>query len=172
MIAPFPAKDSRWIDTETESEMAFVQSAVNSVRNIRGELAVPPSKEIELFIHFPVKSREKILEKYQGYFKRLARVTNIRQLKNGEKPAHAASAVVEGGEIFIPLEGIIDLEAERGRLEKEISHTRRMIDTITNKLSNPNFAGKAPTEVVAKEREKLGHFEANLAKLEQNLERL
>jgi valyl-tRNA synthetase len=172
MVAPFPVKDGRWIDRETESEMAFVQSAINSVRNVRGELSVPPSKEIELVIHFPVKSRESILGKYQGYFQRLARVTKIRQVTDGRKPPHSASAVVEGGEIFIPLEGIIDLDAERGRLEKEIAHIRRMIDTITNKLSNPNFAGKAPAEVVAKEREKLGHFEANLAKLQTNLERL
>jgi valyl-tRNA synthetase len=172
MVATYPLKDPRWIDREVEQEMAFVQNAINSVRNVRGELSVPPSKEIELVIHFPEKPKAVILEKYLGYFQRLARVTGIRQMRNGEKPAHAASAVVEGGEIFIPLEGILDLDAERGRIQKEITHIRRMIETIRTKLSNPNFAGKAPPEVVAKEREKLGHFEANLAKLEKNLDGL
>lgn len=172
MVAAFPVKDPRWIDTETEKEMTFVQNAINSVRNIRGELSVPPSKEIELVIHFPGDAREHILGKYQGYFQRLARVTSIRQLKTGEKPKHAASAVVEGGEIFIPLEGIIDLEAERGRIEKEIAHTRRMLESIRTKLANANFTGKAPGEVVAKEREKLDQFRASLSKLEKNLERL
>jgi valyl-tRNA synthetase len=172
MVAAFPAKDQRWIDKETEKEMTFVQNAINAVRNIRGELSVPPSRELELVIHFPDTAQETILGKYQGYFQRLARVTKIRRLEQGEKPKHAASAVLEGGEIFIPLEGIIDLEAERGRIEKEIAHIRRMVDSIRNKLANANFTGRAPGEVVAKEREKLDHFGANLAKLEKNLERL
>ncbi|HYQ87932.1 MAG TPA: valine--tRNA ligase [Bacteroidota bacterium] len=172
MIAAFPLKEDRWIDKKTEEEMAFVQHAINSVRNVRGELSVPPSKEIELVIRFSDAGREKIIEKYLGYFQRLARVTKIQQLKNGEKPPHAASAVVDGGEIFIPLEGVIDLDAERERLRKEIAHTQRMLDSIQNKLGNEHFVGKAPKEVVDREREKLEHFRANLEKLQKHLAEL
>ena len=172
MIAAFPRKEDRWIDKKTEEEMAFVQHAINSVRNVRGELSVPPSKDIELVIRFSDAGREKIIEKYLRYFQRLARVTKIQQLKNGEKPHHSASAVVDGGEIFIPLEGVIDLDAERERLRKEIAHTQRMLDSIQNKLANEHFVGKAPKEVVDREREKLGHFRANLEKLQKHLAEL
>jgi valyl-tRNA synthetase len=171
MLAPFPASDSRWIDAGTEDEMAFVQKTIISVRNIRGELAVPPSKEIELVIRF-ADGKNRILEKYLGYFQRLARVTRITPLAPGRKPAHSAGAVVEGGEVFVPLEGIIDLEAEKGRIRKEIDRVRRMLEGIQSKLGSAGFVDRAPAEVVQKEREKLLHFSETLSKLEKNLSQL
>ncbi len=168
MLAPFPLSDKRWIDTGAEDEMAFVQKTIMSVRNIRGELAVPPSKEIELVIRF-ADGRGRILEKYLGYFQRLARVTRITPLAGGRKPAHSAGAVVEGGEVFVPLEGIIDLGAEKARIQKEIDRVRRMVDGIKGKLGNAAFVDKAPADVVEKEREKLQSFSATLEKLENNL---
>lgn len=88
------------------------------------------------------------------------------------KPKHAASAVVDGGEIFIPLEGLIDLDAERQRIQKELARVQGMLDGVRKKLSNESFIGKAPKEVVEKEREKLESFRMTLEKLEKNLGRL
>jgi valyl-tRNA synthetase len=172
MVAPFPAADPAWIDPTTEAEMAFVQAVVNAVRNIRGELAVPPSKEIELILSFADAKRGEILDKYRTYFQRLARVTKISHLAGAAKPAQSASAVVEGGEIFVPLGGIIDLGAERERIEKEIARVRGVLEGIERKLGNESFVAKAPADVVAKEREKLESFRVNLQKLEQNLAKL
>jgi valyl-tRNA synthetase len=172
MIAPFPAADPAWIDRTTEEEMAFVQLVINSVRNIRGELSVPPSKEIELVLSFSDVHRGEILDKYRTYFQRLARVTKISHLAGAAKPAQSASAVVEGGEIFIPLGGVIDLAAERDRIQKEITRVRGMLDGIQRKLANESFVSKAPADVVEKEREKLESFRVNLEKLEQNLAKL
>ena len=172
MVAPYPALDTSCIDKNTEAEMAFVQNVINSVRNVRGELSVPPSKEISLIINFTGDSREDILKKYRGYFQRLARVTDIQTLRKGEKPKNAASAVVEGGELFIPLEGLIDLGAERERIQKEIDHIRSMVESTGKKLANESFVSRAPKEVVDKEREKLEIFKANLEKLQKNLEQL
>ncbi len=172
MIAPFPVAESKWIDKDTENEMSFVQNAINSIRNIRGELSVPPSKTIELIIHFPDKRKEEIIGKYQTYFQRLARVTDISKLEGSAKPAQSASAVLDGGELFIPLGGVIDLNAERERISKEATRVQGMLDTIMKKLSNEAFVSKAPVDVVEKEREKMEHFRANLDKLRKNLERL
>ncbi len=172
MIAPYPEKEDRWIDKNTEAEMAFVQNAINSIRNVRGELSVPPSKEIRIVIQFPDKAKEEIIKKYGGYFQRLARVTAIDQLHNKTKPPHSASAVVEGGEIFIPLEGLIDLAAERERIGKEITRLLSLYQATQRKLSNESFVSKAPKDVVDKEREKLDSFKINLDKLQKNLERL
>jgi valyl-tRNA synthetase len=172
MVSQFPVKDNKWIDKKTEEEMAFVQNVINSVRNVRGELSVPPSKEIQLVINFTEKTKEETIKKYLSYFQRLARVTKIEYLEDNKKPPHSASAVVEGGEVFIPLEGIIDLKAERERIQKEINRVQGMIDGIQKKLANESFVSKAPKEVVDKEREKLENFNANLEKLQKNLQRL
>src|SRR5260221_5662759 len=130
MVAPFPQPDTKWIDKNVEDEMMFVQWTIDSIRNVRGELSVPPSKEISIIISFAEGSRADIIQKYQSYFQRLARVTKIDLMKNGQKPHQSASAVVEGGEVFIPLEGIIDLKAERERIEKEIAHNQKMFESI------------------------------------------
>ena len=172
MVAQYPSVDTSCIDKETEAEMAFVQNIINSVRNIRGELSVPPSKEINLIINFADNTKEDILKKYRGYFQRLARVTEIQTLRDGEKPRNAASAVVDGGEVFIPLEGLIDLAAERERIRKEVTRLQGMVDSTQKKLANESFVSRAPGDVVDKEREKLETFRANLVKLQKNLERL
>ncbi|MBI1803799.1 MAG: valine--tRNA ligase [Ignavibacteriae bacterium] len=172
MVSAFPVKEEKWIDKKAEEEMAFVQSTIESIRNVRGELSVPPSKDIQIIISFPEKSKAAIIQKYQSYFQRLARVTKIEQLLNGEKPKQAASAVVEGGEVFIPLEGLIDLNTERQRIQKELTHVQGMVESIQKKLANESFVSKAPKDVVEKEREKLESFRTNMEKLQTNLRRL
>ena len=152
--------------------MTFVQNAILAIRNVRGELSVPPSKEIQIVVEFPSQQMEDILASYQTYFQRLARVTKIEKVRQAGKPKHAASAVVGGGEIFIPLEGLIDLNAERERITKELNHVKGMFENITNKLSNESFVSKAPKEVVEKEREKLENFRSSMEKLQKNLEKL
>lgn len=172
MVAPFPVHDSSWIDKKTESEMAFVQNVINSVRNVRGELSVPPSKEIHMIVRFSEHAKTETIKEYQSYFQRLARVTKTEELAGTGKPKHAASAVVDGGEIFIPLEGLIDLDAEQQRIQKEMARVQSMLDGVQKKLANESFVGKAPKEVVDKEREKLESFRTTLEKLGKNLEQL
>ena len=169
MVAKFPTAEKKWIDKITEQEMAFVQLTINSVRNIRGELSVPPSKDIEMLIRFENTTKETVIQKYQGYFQRLGRVVKIQTHHLMERPKHAATAVVEGGEIFIPLEGIIDLDAERLRVQKELEHVASMVVSTEKKLENESFVARAPKEVVDKEREKLEHFKGTLEKLRKNL---
>jgi valyl-tRNA synthetase len=169
MIADYPKQNKKWLDAEVEKEMEFIQNVINSIRNIRGELSVPPSKDIEVIINFNDISKTGAIQKYQSYLQRLARVTKIQELKNNNKPRHAAAAVVDNGEIFIPLEGIIDIDKERERIQKEIAHAKSMIENIERKLSNKDFTAKAPQKVVDTEKEKLKNFQTNLEKLEKNL---
>jgi valyl-tRNA synthetase len=172
MVSSFPKPDRGWVNTAIENEMTFVQSTINSIRNARGELLVPPSKEIELVLHFTEKANGEIVKKYQSYLQRLARVVKISDLTGDRKPQHAASLVVEGGEVFIPLEGLIDFAAERERIEKELLHVRSMFENTQKKLSNDSFTSKAPHDIVAKEREKLSSFRETIEKLQHNLERI
>ena len=85
-----------------------------------------------------------------------------------EKPPHSATAVVEELELFIPLEGLIDIEVERGRLAKRIDELQGRLEAIGKKLTNENFLRRAPAEVVANERDKQAACGDRLKKLQAN----
>jgi valyl-tRNA synthetase len=116
--------------------------------------------------------RETIFDAYGKYLKKLARVGSIDVISPTWVPKLAASAVVDGTEIFIPLEGLIDISAERARLEKEIARLQQLVESIEKKLGNPQFVERAPKEVVQKERDKQANFLLSLEKLKKNLEQL
>lgn len=172
MIALFPIQDSKWIDKNTEDEMAFVQQLIESVRTIRGEMGIIPSKEIQLKIRFHNKHRASSIQKYTNYLFRLAKVTHVEHIDGKTHPKTSASSVVDGEEIFVPLEGIIDLTFERTRLQKEITRVHSMLEGVKKKLANENFVRRAPKEVVENERAKLENFQLTLQKLEKNYENL
>ncbi len=152
--------------------MAFVQRVIESLRNIRGEMGIAPSKEISVVMKMGHARTPESLQPYQGYLERLARVASLSFLSDGARPKLSASAVVEGEELFVPLEGLIDIEREKARLKKEIDRVSDLVTGIRKKLGNRNFIAKAPPEVVDKEKEKLDNFGQTLEKLEKNYDAL
>jgi len=167
-----PGPDPALIDPAVERQMAFVQGVIEAVRTIRGEMSIPPSKEISIVMTAGEAHPPEEIRRYEGYMMRLARVTSLSITESGLQPPLSATAVVEGEEIFVPLEGVIDLDLERNRLRREIDRVTGMLNGVAAKLANPEFTGKAPPEVVGKEREKHAAFEANLAKLSRSLGQL
>jgi valyl-tRNA synthetase len=167
-----PEPDGAFIDTAVERQMAYVQSVIEAVRTIRGEMSIPPSKEIRIVMTAGEAHPPEEIRRYEGYMMRLARVTSLSIIEPGLRPPTSATAVVEGEEIFVPLEGVIDLDLERNRLRREIDRVTGMLKGIVAKLANPEFTEKAPPEVVGKEREKQAAFEANLVKLSRSLGQL
>ena len=172
MREKIPEPDEGFIDTAVEREMAYVQGVIEAVRAIRGEMSIPPSKEIRLLMTAGELHPAGEVRKYEGYMLRLARVTSLSIIGQGVRPPLSATAVVEGEEIFVPLQGVIDLDRERTRLRREIDRMSEMLKGIGAKLDNPAFTGKAPPEVVAKEREKESAFRAGLSKLTRSLAQL
>jgi valyl-tRNA synthetase len=152
--------------------MTFVQNIIDAVRNIRGEMGIPPSQEINVKMRASQEHKPESMERLKGYLHRLARVSSLTMVHDGARPKHSASAVVNGEEIFVPLEGIIDIELEQARLKKEIDRISGMLEGIRNKLQNKNFTGKAPPEIVQKEQEKLENFTKTREKLEKSYEAL
>ena len=172
MRSPLPTVDQRWIDQKTEDEMAFVQNVINALRNIRGENNIAPSKDITVQVRLADGTSGQIFQSYDKYLRKLARVSDLSMITSGAIPKLASSAVVDGSEIFVPLAGLIDLEAERGRLEKEITRLRQAVESTERKLANSSFVDRAPKEVVDKERDKLSSFKETIEKLAANLEHL
>ena len=142
MRAPYPEADAGLVDRQTELEMDFVQRAIEAVRNIRGEVGIAPSQDVALVVRISDARPSESIQRYAGYFQRLARVNELRFLTDGGRPRPAASAVVDNEELFIPLEGVIDIERERTRLRKEIERVAKMVEGVGNKLRNQSFLEK------------------------------
>ena len=170
MRAPMVSSDRTLIDAQVEQEMAFVQNVIDALRNIRGEMEIPPSRDIGVLIRMSDNRTPESVRRYEGYLRRLARVTSLAFLEHNAPPRLAASAVVDGEELFVPLEGLIDINAETTRLQKEIDRLSGALAGVRTKLENPNFVNKAPKEIVDKEREKLESMALTLEKLRKNIE--
>ncbi len=170
LTARWPSPDQTMIDDALESTLNRVQEAVTSIRNIRAEMNVPPAKEADVLIRVDGQDLQKMLEDNRTHIKNLGQVDDLTIGTQIPKPDHAASAVIKGAEIFIPLEGLIDLEQERGRLEKEIGRVTQLLEKSSKKLSNEDFLKRAPREIIQKEKAKKEEYSRMLEKLNQNLE--
>jgi valyl-tRNA synthetase len=113
-----------------------------------------------------------LIDTYGHYIQRLARVEEIARVPQSEKVPAAAVAVVEKVELFVPLAGLIDLEVERQRLNKEIQRLEKQIAGLEKKLANEQFLTRAPERVVEQERNKLTSFKEKLEKLRHNIQQL
>jgi len=163
----FPKVKKELINPQADKEMETVENIVTALRNIRGEMNIPPSKKINVLL----KSNE-VSERQIDYIKKLAKVEDLKAGGNITKPKASASAIVRAAEIYVPLEGLIDLDVERQRLQKEITRLEGSLVGIKKKLSNEKFINGAPPEVVEKERTKQRDWQENLRKLKEILENL
>ncbi len=167
VIAEYPKVDENQIDERAEEEMEFVQDIINSIRNIRGEMNIPPSKKIKAFIKSSAVAQHQV-----DYIKKLAKVEDLNVDEKMQRPKGSASAVLKHCEIYIPLEGLIDLDVERARLQKEISRIQGSLARIEKKLANEKFINNAAPEIVEKERNKKSDWEKSFKKLKDILENL
>jgi len=156
----YPVADQKLINEKAEKEMEFVQNIITAIRNIRGEMNIPPSKMLNAFI----KSSE-VAPHQVDYIKKLAKVENLTVDKNLTKPKASTSAVLTDCEIYIPLEGLVELDKEREKLQKEITRFENSLTGINKKLSNEKFLQNAAPEVVEKEKTKQKDWQENIKKL-------
>jgi len=163
-IARFPEFNASQIDEKSENEISFVQDVVTAIRNIRGEMNLPPSKTINVFL-----KSDQLTSEQSKYIKSLVKIDELVVDVNMNKPKASASAVVKGCDIFIPLEGLIDLDVERSRIEKEMTRLSASLESVKKKLSNENFVAKAPSDVIERERIKMNDWEKAIEKFKSIL---
>jgi valyl-tRNA synthetase len=169
MVAPFPISDNALINAGVEQDMQMVMDLILAVRNIRGVMNIPPSTQLTVIVKPGNGELGSHLAKNGEYVKTLARVKELRIGTNETKPKAAATGVIKGAEVYVPLEGVLDLDEERARLSKEIEKVTKDVDLFAKKLSNKNFVDKAPKAVVEKDTARLGELKAMREKLEQSL---
>jgi len=172
MIQPYPTVDPTQIDDDVERRMNVLMETIRAVRNIRSEMNLPPGQELTAIVIPSVPETETELRTHESYVRRLARLGEIRYQTDGERPRGAALAVMDGAEIHVPLTGLVDLQEESKRLEKEIGKVTNDLANVQRKLNDSKFIERAPEEVVEEQRERAVQFEEKRQSLEKSLERL
>jgi valyl-tRNA synthetase len=167
MLQPYPRCDDKKIDTAASADIEWLQGVIVGVRNIRGEMNIPPGKELNVLLRNGNDKDKNRLEENSQYLKKLAKLSDIRFLSPDETAPVASTSLVGDLEILVPMAGLIDTDAELARLSKEIDKLENDLSRIEGKLGNSSFVDKAPAEVVAKEREKLAGQQQALKKLQQ-----
>ncbi len=175
MRGPFPAYDQSRIDPEAEQDMELLMGVITSVRNIRAEMNVAPSKRLAVTV-FPSSSKESdLLEGNRTMICSLARISTMDMADAGTKqepPLNCATAVVGDMRIFVPLEGIVDPDAEIERLEKELAKVQKEFEAVQRKLGNENFLAKANPEAVRKQKDRQAELSAKLSGLGDGLSKM
>lgn len=172
MRAEYPTVNGSWDYAAEAAEMELVMNVIRGIRNIRGEMEVPPSKEINAILDCKSAASMSLLRKNEMYVKSLARLGEVVIEQHPERPEDAALQVAGDVEIVVPLRGLVNVEEEEKRLLKEIGKIQKDMDFLAKKLENPSFVERAPADVVAKEREKLAEFGNKCRLLEESLEKI
>jgi valyl-tRNA synthetase len=162
-ISKWPEYSEELHDVKAEEDMNYIIEAIKSLRNLRVEMNVPPSRKAKLII-LSVDSAKSAYEAGISYFEKLGSASEVEFIASkDEVPKNAVSVVTKGGEIFMPLLDLIDLEKELERLHKEEEKLKKEIERVNKKLSNQGFVSKAPAEVIEEEKAKGEKYKEMLA---------
>jgi valyl-tRNA synthetase len=170
-ISSYPSFNPDDIHEEEYREIEFVKDVIVAIRNLRAVVGLHPTDKVKVFLR---PDNEKILERVRRNVEIIIKLSGASSLefsKNG-KPKKSVAQVIDGMEVFLPVEGLINVEKEIGRIMREIEKVERDIDTSRTKLSNSAFLDRAPEEVVEKEREKFEELSLKKKKMEDVLSKL
>ncbi|MCL2059559.1 MAG: valine--tRNA ligase [Oscillospiraceae bacterium] len=173
MVDEWPKYDARFVAKEQSENTSFVIEVIHSIRNMRSEMAVPPSRKISGAFVTSNKALACSLEEGRAYIERLAGLRTFEIKGDRAGTSVTDVALVAGGiEAFFPLGELVDISAEKKRLEKELAQLTGEIGRASQKLANQGFVSKAPAAVVEEEKRKLKAYEDARDKVAENLARL
>ncbi|KFA96707.1 valine--tRNA ligase [Vibrio sp. ER1A] len=167
MLQALPQFEEANFNQEALDDIEWVKAFITSIRNLRAEYDIAPSKALDVMLKVADDKDAARLEANKAVLISLAKLEDIKVLTAGEETPACATALVGKSELMIPMAGLIDKDAELDRLAKEIAKTQGEVKRIEGKLGNEGFVAKAPEAVVAKEREKLEGYKEMLVKLEE-----
>jgi valyl-tRNA synthetase len=172
MVADYLPAASLPVNHQGAEKMALIMDVIKGIRNIRGEMNVPPGKQISAVLACKSPASAAVMEQGRDYIRSLARVDELRFGMEVERPAEAATQVAGEVEILLPLAGLINVAEERKRLEKEIAKIEKDVTLFNKKLSNEAFLAKAPPEVLEKDRNKLKDARGKMQILQDSLAKI
>jgi valyl-tRNA synthetase len=171
-VSPWPPVVDAHRNTVLDDEMQHAFDVIAAIRNIRSQMNIPPAREIDCLIKVDTEVLLSSLRHLEENVRVLAKIGTLSIDKKIKKPTPSATAVIRDAEIVIPLAGVVDVAAERKRLEKELKHHTEQLERINKKLANSDFLAHAPAAVVDKEKAKRDNFETIVQRLQANLEQL
>jgi valyl-tRNA synthetase len=172
MVAPWPDAKDIATDAMAVKEMELLMQTITAIRTIRSEMKVPPAQKANVLIGGGTRAQRELLIEHRNDLQHLAKIRDLNISEIVEQPALSSSAVVRGIEIYVSLEGLIDINKERERLEKDIAAYEGRIRAASAKLGNPGFTARAPEQVVEHERKKLKDYQETLFVLKENYSKL
>jgi valyl-tRNA synthetase len=172
MLRPYPEVDGKLDASDAAADIEWVRDFVLGIRQIRGEMDISPGKILPVLLQHASDTDRNRAEKHANLLHRVGRVESITVLDNDEKPPAAATALLGDLRLLVPMKGVIDVDAERSRLEKQRDKIGAELARSTAKLGNERFVNNAPADVVTQERQRAVEFEKTIAQLGEQLEKL
>lgn len=169
MLQTYPTFDATKVDADAVARMTTIQAQIDSIRNLRSEMKLPPSQKMPLLISGP-EAECAAAAPYLQQLARLESVTHVEDLQQAAQGSVAPVAIVGDSKLMLKVE--IDVKAERERLSKEAARLAGEVKKCQSKLGNERFVSKAPAAVVDTEKKRLAEFTALLAKVEEQLDKL
>ncbi|WP_406677890.1 valine--tRNA ligase [Moorella sp. ACPs] len=170
MISSWPRALPERDDDDAEKAMELVMAVIRAIRNLRSEMNVPPGRPAEVILVAEAEEDRQILQQASLYLEVLAAASPVQvKAALSQPPTRAATAVTGGVQVFLPLAGLIDLEKEQARLEKELKNTRAELEKVEKKLARVDFRTKAPAVIVAKEEARAAELKSKITALSQRL---
>ncbi len=168
----YPQVESQLISEQSEMEIKWLQTFILGIRQIRGEMNIPPNKPLNCFVQNFNKTDEVYLNKYINILNTLSKMATIDKLATNDEAPESATALVGEMKILIPLAGLIDKEQEAARLNKEIEKLEKQKMVSEGKLNNKKFVSSAPEAIVNTEKERLASTESAITDLSEQLKKI
>jgi valyl-tRNA synthetase len=172
MLQPYPEPNEHDIDLRANEDIEWLKVVIEGVRNIRGEMNIPPGKELSVLLRKGDENDRLRLSKNSQYLRKLAKIIQIDWLAADDAVPLAATALAGELEILVPMAGLIDKDAEITRLNREIGKLEGDLTRLQGKLANAAFVDKAPAAVVAKEQDKMHAQRQALETLREQIQRI
>ena len=172
MLQPYPIADESKVDEIAETDLNWVRGIIDGVRNIRGEMNISPGKPVPVLLKQGDTADRQRLNTNSQFLIKLAKLESITWMEEGAEAPLSATALVGELEVLVPMAGLIDKNAELGRLNKELGKLQGEIKRLGSKLGNAKFVDKAPVQVIEKERTKLKDAETAASTLQQQVAKI
>ena len=172
MLQPYPQPATAGADEQAVADIEWLRKFILGVRQIRGEMDIPPGKPLPVILENASAADLRRAAEHVSLLERVGRVESVTLLADGEEPPAAATALLDETRLLVPMKGMIDVEAERKRLGKQMDKLQADLGRARSKLDNPNFVNNAPADVVTQEKQRAADFERQVAQLSEQLEKL
>jgi valyl-tRNA synthetase len=172
MLRPYPEPNDDAADAAAIADIEWVKQFILGIRQIRGEMDISPGKTLPVLLQHAGSADERRATEHAQLLQRVGRVESISILKEGEQPPAAATALLGDMRLLVPMKGLIDVDAERARLDKQMERTKAELSKANGKLGNEKFVNNAPAAVVTQERERVVEFEKTIVQLTEQLQKL